>query len=57
MAYTFNPSTQEAEAARSLSLRTVWSTEQVPGQSYTETPSLEKPKKKLKKKKSPFWKR
>ena len=28
----FNPSTQEAETGRSLSLRLAWSTEQVPGE-------------------------
>ena len=32
VAYTFYPSTQEAEAGRSLSLRPNWSTKQVPGQ-------------------------
>jgi hypothetical protein len=32
VANTFNPSTQEAEAGGSLSLRPAWSTEQVPGQ-------------------------
>jgi hypothetical protein len=29
---TFNPSTQEAETGRSLSLRPAWFTERVPGQ-------------------------
>ena len=32
MAHTFNPSTQEAEAGGSLSLRSTWSKERVPGQ-------------------------
>ena len=32
VALTFNPSTQEAEAGRSLSSRPAWSAEQVPGQ-------------------------
>ena len=32
MAHAFNPSTQEAEAGESLSSRSTWSTEQVPGQ-------------------------
>ena len=32
VAHTFNPSTPEAEAGRSLSLRPAWSTEQVLGQ-------------------------
>ena len=36
MAHIFNPSTWEAEAAESLGLRPTWSTEQVPGQNYTE---------------------
>jgi len=31
-AQTIDPSTQEAEAGRSVSLRPAWSTEQVPGQ-------------------------
>jgi hypothetical protein len=30
-AQSFNPSTQEGEAGKSLSSRPVWSTEQVPG--------------------------
>ena len=30
--HTFNPSTLEAEACKSLSLRSIWSTEQVPEQ-------------------------
>jgi hypothetical protein len=30
--YAFNPSTQEAEAGQSLTLRPAWSTEQVLGQ-------------------------
>jgi hypothetical protein len=32
VAHAFNPTTQEAEAGRSLSLRTAWSTEGIPGQ-------------------------
>lgn len=32
VAHTFNPSTQEEEAGRSLSLRPMWTTKQVPGQ-------------------------
>jgi hypothetical protein len=44
--HTFNPSTQEAEAGRSLSSRPAWSTEQVSGQ-----PGLEKPKRERKEKK------
>ena len=40
--YTFNPSTREAETGRSLGLRLVWSTEEVPdSQGYTEKPCLE----------------
>ena len=40
----FNPSTQEAEAGRSLSLRPAWSSEQVPGQPrlHRESRSAEK---------------
>ena len=33
VAHTFSPGTQEAEAGGSLSLRPIWSIEQVPGQS------------------------
>jgi hypothetical protein len=52
VAHAFNLSTQEAEAGGFLSLRPAWSTKWVPGdgQSYTEKPCLEKPKKKKKKK-------
>ena len=32
MAHAFNPSSWEAEAGRSLSVRPAWSTEKVPGQ-------------------------
>jgi hypothetical protein len=32
VAQTFNPSTPQAEAGRSLSLRSIWSTQQDPGQ-------------------------
>ena len=42
MAPTFNPSTQETEVGKSLSLRPVWSTEQVPGHSRVKF-CLEKP--------------
>ena len=31
VAHTFNPSTQQIEAGRSVSLRAAWSTERVPG--------------------------
>jgi hypothetical protein len=42
--HTFNPSTQEAEAGGSLSLRPAWSTEWVTGSlSYTEKPYLNTP--------------
>ena len=46
--HTFNPSTQEAEAGRFLSLRPAWSTQQVPRQPelYIETLSLKKRRKK-----------
>jgi hypothetical protein len=42
--HTFNPSPQEAEAGRSLSLRPACSTEQVPEQPglHRETPSKKK---------------
>ena len=46
---TFNPSTWEAEAGRSLSLRLAWSTEQVPGQPRLYKKILKKKKKKKKK--------
>jgi hypothetical protein len=39
--HAFNPSTQEAEAGGSLSLKPVWSTEEVQdSQGYTEKPYL-----------------
>ena len=46
MVHTFNSSTQEAEAGRSLSLRPAWSTEWVSGQPgiYREILSQEKKK-------------
>ena len=46
VAYTFNPSTQEAEAGGFLSSRPAWSTEWVPGQPglYRETLSRNKTK-------------
>jgi hypothetical protein len=44
VAHTFNPSTQEAEAGRSLSSKPAWSTEWVPEQPklHTEKPCLKK---------------
>jgi hypothetical protein len=52
--HAFNPSTQEAEAGRFLSLRPAWSTKWVPGQHglYRETLSR---KTKKKKKKKDIW--
>ena len=50
-AHDFNPSTLEAEAGGSLSLRPAWSTELVPGQDYAETPS-QKPKEEEEEKKT-----
>jgi hypothetical protein len=46
LAYTFNPSTREAEAGRFLSSRPAWSTKRAPGQPglYRETLSLKKKK-------------
>jgi len=44
--YAFNPSTRVPQEKRSLSLRTAWSTEQVPGQ--RETLCQKKKKKKSK---------
>jgi hypothetical protein len=43
VAYAFNPSTQEAEAGRSLSSRLAWSTKEVKGNPglYRETQSLQ----------------
>ena len=45
MAHTFNPSTQEEESGRLLSLRPAWSTKWVPGQPelYRETLSTSPP--------------
>ena len=50
MVHFFNPSTWEAEALISLSLRPAWSTERVPGQpyAYTQKPCLKKKKQKHK---------
>jgi hypothetical protein len=42
VAHAFNPSTWEAEAGRSLSLRPAWSTEFQDSQGYTEKPRLKK---------------
>ena len=48
MAQGFNPSTQEAETAKSLSLRPAWSTERVLGHpGYTEKPYFGKNKQKF----------
>ena len=53
VAQAFNPSTQEAEAGGSLSSRSAWSSERVPGQPglHKETLSQEKTKLEGKKKK------
>jgi hypothetical protein len=40
VAHAFNPSTQEAEAGGSLSLRPAWFTEQVPGQPWLPRETL-----------------
>jgi hypothetical protein len=44
VAYTFNPSTWEAEAGRFLSSRPAWSTEFQDSQGYTEKLYKQKPK-------------
>jgi hypothetical protein len=44
VAHAFNPSTQEAEAGGSLSLKAAWSTGSVPGQPRLETLSQNKSK-------------
>ena len=46
MAHAFNPSTREAEAGGSLSLRPAWATEQVPGQPGLHTETLSQKTKK-----------
>jgi hypothetical protein len=48
--YTFNPSTWEAEAGQSLSLKLPWSTEFLNSQDYTEKSCLKKKKNKKKQK-------
>jgi hypothetical protein len=45
VAHAFNPSTWEAEAGRSLSLRPAWSTKFQDSQDYTEKPCLEEKQK------------
>ena len=40
VAHSFSPSTQEAEAGRSLSSRLAWATEEVPGQPELHTETL-----------------
>ena len=40
VAHAFNPSTWEAEAGGFMSSRPAWFTEWVPGQGYTEKPSV-----------------
>jgi hypothetical protein len=46
MVHSFNPSTWEAEALGSLSLRQAWTTERVPGQSRLQTETLSQRKNK-----------
>jgi hypothetical protein len=45
-----NPSTQEAETGRSLSLRSAWSMDFKDSEGYTEKPCLQKKKKNKKQK-------
>lgn len=45
VAHVINPSTQKAEAGRSLSSRTAWSIEQVPGQPGLHRETVSKKKK------------
>jgi hypothetical protein len=49
VAHTFNPSTWEAEAGRSLSSRPAWSTKWVPGQPGLHRETLSRKTKKKKK--------
>jgi hypothetical protein len=55
VAYTFNPSTWEAEAGGFLSSRPAWSTEWVPGQPGLLRETLSKKKQKPNKKKKTKW--
>ena len=53
VAHTFNPSTREAEIGGSLSSKSAWSTERIPGQPgllHRETLSQKKSKKRKKRK-------
>jgi hypothetical protein len=54
MVHSFNPSTWEAEALGSLSLRPTWSTESVPGQPWLHPETLSQKKKKKKNKKNAY---
>ena len=49
-AHAFNPSTWEAEAGRSLSLKPTWSIEQVPGQPGLHREILSQKQNKMKEK-------
>jgi hypothetical protein len=52
--HTFNPSTWEAEAGRSLNLRPAWSTERIPGHPELHRETLSQKTKQNKKKPTPF---